>query len=168
MIQKKPSRAELTPAGRLDEAGLHQVLGYQLAQASIVTDALYVTHIGSVFGLKPVEYTVLKLIHENPGGSLVQLARALAVTAPHITMMVERLESRGWIARSQSPDDRRSQVLRTTVKGARLVRDATSRIIEAEGQAVPLTPAERAMLVELLHKVACARAVGKQAAAKAA
>jgi len=48
------------------------------------------------------------------------------------------------------------------------VRDATSRIIEAEGQAVPLTPAERAMLVELLHKVACARAVGKQAAAKAA
>jgi DNA-binding MarR family transcriptional regulator len=154
---KKVPRRDLTPAGRLEEAGLQQVLGYQLAQASIVTDALYAQHIGEPLGLRPVEYTVLTLIHENPGGSLAQLARALAVTAPHITALVDRLEAKGLIARTQSEQDRRSQVLHTTRQGATLVRTATQRIADAERAALPLTPGEHGMLVELLHKVACAR-----------
>ena len=147
----------MTPAGRLEEAGLQGVLGYQLAQAAIVTHELFARHVGKPFGLRPVEYTVLTLIDENPGGSLAQLARALAVTAPNITTMVDRLESRGWVARRQSEQDRRTQVLRTTAEGSALVRRATQEIQEAERTALPLTPGERGMLLELLHKVACAR-----------
>lgn len=158
MPTARAARSDLTPAGRLEEAGLQAVLGYQLAQAAIVTQELFTRHVGEPFGLRPVEYTVLTLIHENPGGSLAQLARALAVTAPNITNIVDRLESRGWIARAQSEQDRRSQVLRTSAKGATLVRQATRQIQEAERSALPLTPGERAMLLELLHKVACARA----------
>jgi DNA-binding MarR family transcriptional regulator len=157
MATKKASRTDLTPAGQLEEAQLQRVLGYQLAQAAIVTDALYARHVGEPFGLRPVEYTVLTLIAENPGGSLAQLARALAVTAPNITTMVDRLESRGLIARQQSASDRRAQVLHTTAKGATLVRKTTQLIIDAEKAALSLTPGEQAMLVELLHKVACAR-----------
>jgi DNA-binding MarR family transcriptional regulator len=157
MASKKASRTDLTPAGQLEEAQLQRVLGYQLAQAAIVTDALYARHVGEPFGLRPVEYTVLTLIAENPGGSLARLARALAVTAPNITTMVDRLESRGLIARQQSSSDRRAQVLHTTAKGATLVRKTTQLIIEAEKAALSLTPGEQAMLVELLHKVACAR-----------
>jgi DNA-binding MarR family transcriptional regulator len=157
MPPRKAARPDLTPAGRLEEAQLQQVLGYQLAQASIVTDGLYRTHVGKPFGLRPVEYTVLTLIAENPGGSLAQLARALAVTAPNITTMVDRLETRGLIARTQSDRDRRAQVLHTTPKGATLVRKTTQLILDAEQVALGLTPGEQAMLVELLHKVACAR-----------
>lgn len=148
----------MTPAGRLDEAGLQRVLGYQLKQAAIVTDSLYQRHVGEPFGLKPVEYTVLTLIDENPGGSLVRIARALAVTPPNISTMVDRLEERGWIVRTQSDEDRRTQVLHTTAKGASMARKATQLILNAEKGAVGLTPAEQAMLVELLHKVARARA----------
>ncbi len=154
---RKAPRSDLTPAGRLEEAGLQRVLGYQLAQAAIVTDALYQQHVGDPFDVRPVEYTVLTLIDENPGGSLAQLARALAVTAPHITSIVDRLEGKGLIARAQSDQDRRSQVLRTTRAGATLARKATEAVIAGEQEALPLTPGERAMLVELLHKVACAR-----------
>ena len=157
MPPRKAARPDLTPAGRLEEAQLQQVLGYQLAQASIVTDSLYRANVGDPFGLRPVEYTVLTLIAENPGGSLAQLARALAVTAPNITTMVDRLEARGLIARSQSDRDRRAQVLHTTAKGAALVRKTTQLILDAERMALGLTPGEQAMLVELLHKVACAR-----------
>jgi len=157
MASRKAARPDLTPAGRLEEAQLQRVLGYQLAQASIVTDSLYRAHVGEPFGLRPVEYTVLTLIAENPGGSLAQLARALAVTAPNITTMVDRLEARGLIVRTQSDSDRRAQVLHTTTRGASLVRKTTGLILDAERVALGLTPGEQAMLVELLHKVACAR-----------
>ncbi|MGV3570055.1 MAG: MarR family winged helix-turn-helix transcriptional regulator [Ramlibacter sp.] len=156
-MRKSPNRPEQTPAGHLAEARLQMVLGYQLAQAAIVTHAIFVEHAGAPFELRPVEYTVLTLIAENPGGSLTRLARALAVTAPNITVMIDRLEARGLVARAQSAEDRRTQVLHTTAKGAELVRRATECIVAAEKSALPLTVGEHAMLLELLHKVACAR-----------
>jgi DNA-binding MarR family transcriptional regulator len=158
MPHKRTIRADQTPAGKLDEAGLQAVLGYQLAQAALVTSALFKAHIGEPFGLRPVEYTVLTLVAENPGGSLAQLARALAVTAPVVTVMIDRLEARGLLAREQSLSDRRTQALHTTAEGEDLVREATKSIIAAEKKTLPLTAGERAILLELLHKAACARA----------
>ncbi|HVE53473.1 MAG TPA: MarR family transcriptional regulator [Ramlibacter sp.] len=158
MPQKRTARSDQTPAGHLEEARLQSVLGYQLAQAGIVTDGVFAASAGEPFGLRPVEYTVLTLIAENPGGSLARIARALAVTAPNITVMVDRLEARGLVEREQSAEDRRTQVLHTTAKGADLVRKATERIIEAEKATLQLSAGEHAMLLELLHKVACARA----------
>lgn len=158
MSQKRTIRADQTPVGRLEEAGLQSVLGYQLAQAALITSALFKAHIGEPFGLRPVEYTVLTLVAENPGGSLAQLARALAVTAPVITVMIDRLEARGLLVREKNAKDGRSQALQTTAKGGELVREATQRIITAEKETLPLTSGERAILLELLHKAACARA----------
>lgn len=162
MSHKRGARTDLTPAGRMEEAGLHKVLGYQLAQAALVTDAIFFEQVGEPFSLRPVEYTVLTLIAENPGGSLVRLARALSVTPPNITAIVDRLEGRGLVARAASEEDRRAHVLHVTARGADTVRKATLKIVTAESAALPLTPGEHAILVELLHKVALAR--GKSAA----
>jgi len=160
MATKRPPRSEATPVGGLDEARLHDVLGYQMAQAAIVTAAVFKAQVGQPFELRPVEYTLLMLIAENPGGSLVRLARALAVTAPNITMWVDRLEARGLVRRAQSQSDRRAQVLHATAEGAALARLATQRIVDAEREALAghLSAGERAILLELLHKLACARA----------
>jgi DNA-binding MarR family transcriptional regulator len=158
MTTKRSARPDMTPAGQLEEARLQKVLGYQLAQAVIVTDAIFFEQVGGPFQLRPVEYTVLTLIAENPGGSLVRLARALSVTPPNITTMVDRLETKGLIARRASEEDRRAHVLHVTPKGAELVRKATQKIVQAESESLPLTPGEQAILAELLHKVAGARA----------
>jgi DNA-binding MarR family transcriptional regulator len=158
MTTKRSARPDMTPAGQLEEARLQKVLGYQLAQAVIVTDAIFFEQVGEPFQLRPVEYTVLTLIAENPGGSLVRLARALSVTPPNITTMVDRLETKGLIARRASEEDRRAHVLHVTPKGAELVRKATQKIVQAESESLPLTPGEQAILAELLHKVAGARA----------
>ena len=157
MTQKRSARSDLTPAGRMEEAGLQKVLGYQLAQAVLVTDAIFFEQVGKPFNLRPVEYTVLTLIAENPGGSLVRLARALSVTPPNISTMVDRLEAKGLVARESSEQDRRAHVLHVTPKGAELARKATQRIVGGESSALPLTPGEQAILAELLHKVAAAR-----------
>jgi DNA-binding MarR family transcriptional regulator len=157
MSTRRSPRLDLTPAGRMEEARLQKVLGYQLAQAAIVTEAIFFEQVGKPFNLRPVEYTVLTLIAENPGGSLVRLARALSVTPPNISTMVDRLESKGLIARKPSEEDRRAHVLHVTAKGADLVRKATQKIVTAESEALPLSPGEQAILAELLHKVALAR-----------
>jgi DNA-binding MarR family transcriptional regulator len=159
MITKR-SAVPLTPAGRLEEARLQSVLGYQLAQATIVTDAVFRREVAEPLSLKQVEYTLLTLIAENPGGSAARLARALAVTPPHITALLDRLQERGLVERKASDEDRRAQVLSVTRKGAELVRKATERIVAAECAAAGLTAGEQAILAELLHKVACARDAG--------
>lgn len=154
---KRTARPVLTPAGRLDEARLSMVLGYQLAQAAIVTDAIFSREVGEPLQLRRVEYTVLTLIAENPGGSPARLARALAVTPPNISALVDRLVGRGLVQRKASDEDRRGQQLSVTRAGAELVRKATERIVAAERAAMMLTVGEQAILAELLHKVACAR-----------
>ena len=159
MTSKRRSTDDaLTPVGQLNEAGLHTALGYQLAQAAIVTTRVFLEQVGKPFELRPVEFTVLSLVNENPGVSAKQLARALAVTPPNITTWIDRLEQRGLVERERSSVDRRAQHIRTTTAGAELAFKTVNRIVAAEQQALAaLSPAERAMLFELLHKTARAR-----------
>ncbi len=155
-----PPRAapDETPAGHLSEAGLQGILGYQLAQARLTTQAVFQDTIGQPHGLRPVEFTILALVNHNPDVTARQLARALAVTPPNLTTWLERLEQRGLVARVRSESDRRSQHVRATPAGARLARDAARQVIAAEAAALDaLNAAERALLLELLHKVAARR-----------
>jgi DNA-binding MarR family transcriptional regulator len=154
-----PTPARLTPSGDLAEERLHGLVGYQLAQATVATDRVFRQQVGEPFELRPVEYTLLTLIGDNPGGASSSLAQALAVTAPNITMWIERLLERGLVRRRQSRTDRRKQELRLSAEGTRLVAQATERLVEGERAALDgLSGAERAMLLELLHKVARSRA----------
>jgi DNA-binding MarR family transcriptional regulator len=157
MSSRRSAREDQTPAGRLEEARLKKVLGYQLAQAAIVTDGIFRAEVGEPMQLTPVDYSVLTLVAENPGGSLARIARALSVTPPHITAIVDRLEARGLLARKASEKDRRARVLSVTRAGADTVRRATDRILAVEKSALALSEGEQAILAELLHKVACAR-----------
>jgi DNA-binding MarR family transcriptional regulator len=145
----------VTPAGGLDEARLNQILGYQLAQAAIVTYAVFERLVGSPLDLRPVEYTILTLVKENPGVSPAQLSKALAVTRPNITSWIDRLEKRGLVRREKNVSDRRAQHLRTTERGSALAAKTTRLLADGERQAFStLTPVEQMMLAELLHKLA--------------
>ena len=158
MSKSRSLPADTTPAGRLSEASLHLLLGYQLAQASIVTDAVFAAQVGAPFELRPVEYTVLALIHENPDVSATRLAKALAVTAPNIAAWIDRLEKRDLVQRIPHATDRRAQHLRATREGAALARKATEAVLAGEQTALDgLSQGERMILVELLHKVATRR-----------
>ncbi len=154
----QPPPAARTPAGRLDESGLRSIVGYQLAQATIVTTRSFKQHIGDVFDLRPVEFTILALVDANPGVSARKLADALAVTPPNITMWIDKLERRGWIERERSAEDGRAQHIRATTAGAKVIREAIAAAVAGEREMLaPLSEAERAMLLELLHKTALCR-----------
>jgi DNA-binding MarR family transcriptional regulator len=148
-----------TPAGHLVESGLQHILGYQIAQAGIATDTVFSQRAGQPLGLRRVEYTILMLIRENPACTSGRLVRALDVTAPNITMWIDKLEQRGLVRRAQSASDRRANHLELTTEGESLAHEATRRLIEGEAEilAARLTPGERGILLELLHKVALCR-----------
>ena len=140
------------------ESQLTSVLGYQLAQARVVTDAVFDIAVRKPYDLRVLDFTILALICENPGVSPMRLARALAVTAPLITGHVDRLVERGLIERIRSSKDGRRQYLHPTEDGLRLKSESTDRVIAQERRDVAtLTPGEYAMLLELLHKLAGTR-----------
>jgi DNA-binding MarR family transcriptional regulator len=146
---------ETTPLARLEEGELGGVIGYQVAQAAVATVATFLRAGGETAQLRPVEFTILVLVKNNPGVTASRLARALAVSAPNITAWLNRLQKRGFVHRELDSRDKRHQRLRVTPAGGAAADTAIARVVETERQAWPnLSVGERAILVELLHKIA--------------
>ncbi|WP_066269750.1 MarR family winged helix-turn-helix transcriptional regulator [Hydrogenophaga palleronii] len=161
-MRKSPS-LDRTPAGSMLESQLKTVLGYQLAQAAVVTNAIFDETIRKPHEMRTLEYTVLALVCENPGVSPLRLASALAVTAPSITNMVDRLVARELVTREKSSKDGRQQYLHATRAGHKLKTRSTDAVTASERESIDtLTPGEYALLLELLHKLAGARKPGKR------
>lgn len=153
-----PDEPSATPSVALDEAAMKELVGYQLAQASIVTIEVFDEQVGRPQDLKAVEYTMLALIQANPGVSPARLRKALCLSAPYVTSSLEKLHTRGFILREVNQQDRRGQHLRVTRAAERLVAELTQTLLAAErARFHTLTQAEQRMLAELLHKLALAR-----------
>jgi DNA-binding MarR family transcriptional regulator len=147
-----------TPAGHLDEDGLRRLLGYQVAQASVVTLDVFHDAVARPYGLRTVEFTVLSLIRANGAVSPAQLAKALALSPSYITGALDQLQQRGLVLREANEQDRRGQHLHVTPQGAAMADETLQRLLQAEREAFStLTHAEQAMLAELLHKLARGR-----------
>jgi DNA-binding MarR family transcriptional regulator len=147
-----------TPQGRLQEGPLRRLVGYQLAQAAVMTLSVFEEAAGKPHGLRTVEYTVLALIDANGEVAPAQLAQALNLSPSYITMALDKLEGKGLVKREVNPMDRRAQRLLTTGEGRRRVGMLTRALLEAERETfATLTEAEQWMLAELLHKLACSR-----------
>ena len=144
----------------LDQTSLSHVLGYHLAQADVPVKKIFFKFIGQPLQLRPVEFTILMLIANNENVTQKQLSQALAVSAPNITILLDRLAERELITRVRSETDRRSQHVLLTRKGATLARKAHEVSLTMEQEVLKqLSDAERAMLIELLQKVARHRRV---------
>lgn len=137
------------------EAKLHDLLGYQLAQASIVTDACFDFSVAQNFQLTRVEFTLLYLINQNTLVTSSRLAKALCVSLPAITMWIAKLEKRQLVIRQRSTTDLRSQYFTLTPSAKEHIELALEKVSSTENMMLTsLSAAEKAMLLELLRKVA--------------
>jgi len=143
----------------LDFGVLREVLGFHVTLAAVVTVELFERHIGEPLGLRKAEYSLLMLLLANGPTPARRLAQTLQLSAPQLTMMVDRLQQAKWLRRERNPADRRAQFIVLTRDGEALARRAAtlSRTMEHK-LAACLSPAERAMLIELLRKVGAYRA----------
>jgi DNA-binding MarR family transcriptional regulator len=147
-------------AAPLGDAPLAQLVGWRLARASVPVRRVFQAGVGGPFELRPVEFSLLLLLLANGHASPGQLAQTLAVAPPKITALVDRLAARALVRRQRSAADGRATDVLLTPAGRALAQRAhgIAVAIEAQWAAQVLSPAERAMLLELLAKLAAAQA----------
>ena len=122
---------------------------------------MYEHHLGGPLDLRQVDFTILTLIGSNPDVTLKDLAEALGIAPSNLTVIVERSVARKLIVREPSEDDRRSRHLRLTASGRALLNKAWKVAQQMESALLEqFSPAERAMLFELLGRVALLRLSG--------
>ena len=143
--------------GALDQSGLTHLVGYAATRASVELKKSFQRHLGPM-KLKAVEFSILVLVDTNPEVNQKQLGRALDVSAPNLAVTLDRMVEQGWVRRERSERDRRAQLVRLTPAGQALVKRARKIALTMEQDALKvLSPAEQALLIELLHRVALGR-----------
>lgn len=158
-MEREQKELEPRPSG-IDQSSLHHLVGYHIAQANIPSKAAFIRHVGAPLKLRPVEFTILMLVRGNPGITQKQLSQVLAVTAANITLLLDRLAEKGWVTRVRPESDRRVQAVNLTPAGEDLAARAHALSLDCEREMLRhLTAGERAILLELLDKVARHRRV---------
>lgn len=147
---------EATPEkdGTLDQDALMHLVGYAATRASIELKKSFARHLGPL-KLKAVEFSILVLVDTNAEVNQKQLGQALDVSAPNLAVTLDRMVEQGWVRRERSERDRRAQLIRLTTAGRALVARARKIGLTMEHEALKvLSPAEQALLIELLQRVA--------------
>jgi len=144
-------------AHALDQSRLIHLVGYAASRAAIEMRKVFAKNLGPL-QLKVSEFSLLVLVASNPKVNQKQLGQALDISPPNMAVTIDKLVERGWVERVRSDEDRRAMQIHLTREGERLVQRAEAIAATMEGPALKmLSTAERAMLIELLLKVAGGR-----------
>lgn len=128
----------------------------RLQQIAVAVFQAELTAIGS--DLTPVQYAALRTIAERPGLDQASLAGFIAYDRVTIGGVVERLASKGLIAREVSDKDRRARVLTIGPKGRDLLDMIEPSVRKAQEMMLSgLDETEAAEFMRLLRKASEAR-----------
>ena len=145
---------ETGDAGALDQSRLTHLVGYASSRASIMMRRVFLKHLGPL-DLKVVEYSILVLVASNPQVNQKQLGEALDISAPNMAVTLDRMVDQGWVERVRSTRDRRAMHIHLTPAGGALLQRAEKIAGAMENHTLRvLSAAEKALLIELLMKVA--------------
>lgn len=134
--------------------------GYNLRRAQLAAFQLFERYF-SEHDIRPVQFTLLLLLRDNPGVKHVQLARVLGLQRANMVALVNELESRSLLRREPYPADRRAHALFLSREGERLVRRlvATHDAYEDDISS-GMGEREHAQLNELLRRLCQSLATG--------
>lgn len=138
---------------QVDTSYLETLLGYNARRTSLKAISMFLERM-TPHGLRPVDFSVLSLIHHNPGITSRQLCSSLAVLPPNLVGMIGNLEKRDLVTRRPHPHDGRAQGIYLTEHGQVVMREAENMATELELEVSSnLTATERNTLIRLLKKV---------------
>ncbi len=105
-------------------APLKDLIGYALRRAQGAVYADLHEALASL-DLRPVQYSLLVMVAENPGASQSGVCEALGIQKANCVPTMGELEQRGFIVRRKSVTDARSYQVYITAKGKRLLQRAS-------------------------------------------
>ena len=147
------AEAEVASVDRVDTGYLETLIGYNARRAALTVIGLFMERM-AVYGLRPVDFSVLSVIAHNPGVTSRQLCACLGLQPPNLVIMLNQLGQRDLVLRQPHPHDGRALALSLTPQGQALMAQAeeTAAQLEVEATAA-LTPAQRNTLRRLLKLI---------------
>ena len=107
-----------------------------------------------VFGVTPVQYSILTVAVAQPGLDQAALANEVGVDRTTMADVLARLERRGLVRRGRVSRDARLKLVHATVAGRRLLARMDRHARTAHERTIaPLPPAERAAFVDALVRL---------------
>ena len=159
-----PSRGEdpLIPSGRASAVSrdaraslgiLPGLLGYQLRHANLKVVGGFAERIAP-HNVTAAQFGLLVLVGANPGAAQTALARAFGSDRSVIVRLIDRLEAAGLVERRAKADDRRSNAILLTEKGAALLKRLEREVRAFEAAATACLSAEETeTLLSLLRRI---------------
>lgn len=132
---------------------LQTLLGYNARRVSLQVIELFNERMAA-YDLSPVDFSVLSLVHHNPGITSRQLCSTLSLLPPNLVGKISLMEKRDLLTRLPHPDDGRAIGLHLTEAGNQMMQQAEDTATQLELDiSSKLTAAETKTLLRLLQKV---------------
>lgn len=130
--------------------------GHYIRRLQQIAVAIYLQET-EAHGVTPVQFAALQTVADSPGIDQRRLAGAIGFDTSTIAGVIDRLEARGLMLRSASPDDRRVRLLALTDAGRALLDELVPDMLRAQDLILaPLKKAERAEFMRMLRTLVSA------------
>jgi DNA-binding MarR family transcriptional regulator len=125
--------------------------GYLFRRMQQIAVAIFVEECRA---LTPVQYAALVAIRTHPGIDATRLSAVIAFDRSTLGNVIERLETKAWVERKSSRDDKRVKLLYLTKAGEALLRDIMPSVDRAQARMLqPLKLADRRTLLALMTQL---------------
>jgi DNA-binding MarR family transcriptional regulator len=134
----------------IDLGPLTGLSGFMLRLAQLAVFGDFITACKR-FDIRPVQYSVLTVIENNPGINQTELSSALAVKRANLVALIDELEQRGLAQRRRTARDRRAFGMFLTDRGAAVMVEGHA-VVRAQDRRVTrrLGRGGRDLLIALL------------------
>jgi DNA-binding MarR family transcriptional regulator len=130
---------------------LAELPGHAIRQLQQIAVAIFLEE-SEATGVTPVQYAALQAVANQPGIDQRSLAGAVGLDTSTIASVIDRLEARGLLSRSLSPDDRRVRLLALTAEGEAVLAQVLPAMRRAQDRILaPLNKGDRATFMRLLR-----------------
>ncbi|WP_396271000.1 MarR family winged helix-turn-helix transcriptional regulator [Ideonella sp.] len=103
-------------------------------------------------GITPVQFAALQAVANTPGLDQRSLAARIGLDTSTLANVVDRLETRGWMQRNASPEDKRVRLLTLTHEGEQLLAGVLPDMHRAQERILaPLPKTERKEFMRMLR-----------------
>jgi len=138
-------------------AALESHIGYWLRFVSNSVSGAFAAKLAAQ-GVSVAEWVAMRLIHGRSDMSATAIAGEMGMTRGAISKILDRLETRGLVERKALPGDGRGQMLKLTVKGARLLPLLAALADRNDAEFFEDIPkSDRAALMRILRDIAARR-----------
>jgi len=151
--QTRSAHGAMAAVDHVDTGYLETLVGYNARRAALAVISVFLQRMAP-YGLRPVEFSTLSLVHHNPGVTARQLCQALGMQPPNMVGTINQFVQRGLVERRPHPRDGRAQGLHLTASGLDLMQEVEPKVAQFEAEAAQrLSQAEREQLIALLQKI---------------